>query len=393
MKNKIKNLVVGCGFSGVTIANKLATELKEEVLIIDAKEHIGGNSYDYYDKNGVCVHKYGAHIFHTNIKPVWDYLSQYTKWHPYSHEVKGFIDGQLVPIPFNLNSIYQVFPSSIATRLEEKLIEKFGFNTKVSILKLKETQDPDLEQLANYVYDKVFLEYTKKQWGVKPEDLDPSVTGRVPVYISKDNRYFQDTYQGIPRAGYAALINAMLDNPLIKVQLNTSYDNIKGLIDYERMFYTGPIDEFFDYKYNELPYRSLRFDFVEQNREFYQSNSVINYTHNYDFTRICEYKYFLNDKSDKTIISFEYPEQFMRGKNERYYPIIKDENQGLYAKYLEEAAKLNNVYFLGRLGDYKYYDMDKAVNRALEVFEEVKRQSKGSTKAEVVEIDNVTQVA
>lgn len=370
--HKAKNLVVGCGFSGATIANKIATELDEEVLVIDAKNHIGGNSFDFYDENGICVHQYGTHIFHTGLENVWNYLSQFTKWHPYMHEVKGKIDGAEVPIPFNLNSIWQVFPKSIAEKLEIKLIEKFGFNAKVPILELRKTNDKDLEFLAEYVYQKVFLGYTLKQWGMKPEDLDSAVTGRVPVYISRDNRYFQDKYQGIPMLGYTALIKNMLTHPKIKVLLNTDYESFEGKSEYDRIFYSGSIDEYFHYELGELPYRSIKLDFVKYDREYFQSNSVINYPENYDFTRIGEYKYFLNDKSGKTVVSFEYPEAFERGKNDRYYPIVKSENQALYNRYLMKAAALRNVYFLGRLGDYKYYDMDKAVNRALQLFEEIR---------------------
>jgi len=365
---KIKNLVVGCGFSGATIANKIAEELGEEVLVIDAKKHIAGNCFDYWDNN-ICVHQYGTHIFHTNSKKVWDYVSRFTKWYPYMHKVKGLIDGQELPIPFNLNSIHQVFPNSIANILEEKLIKKFGFNVKVPILELRQTNDKELNFLADYIYEKVFLNYTLKQWGLKPEELDTAVTGRVPVYISRDDRYFQDIYQGIPLEGYTPLIQKMLDNTLIRVQLETDYKKIKNDISCERLFYTGPIDEFFDYTLGELPYRSLKFDFLTFHKPFFQSNSVINYPNNYNFTRIGEYKYFLNSQSEKTIVSYEYPQAFVRGQNERYYPIIKEDNTKLYQQYLDMTKKLNNVHFLGRLGDYKYYDMDKAVARALDLFE------------------------
>lgn len=372
MVEKIKNIVVGAGFSGATMAHKIATELNEHVLVIDAKNHIGGNCYDYWDKNGICVHQYGTHIFHTNLKNVWDYISQFTKWYPYMHQVRGLIDGQEVPIPFNLNSIHQVFPKSIADTLEQKLIAKFGFNVKVPILELRKANDKDLEFLADYVYEKIFLHYTLKQWGMKPEDLNPAVTGRVPVYISRDNRYFQDTYQGIPLEGYTKVIERMLDNPKINVKLNTKWEDIKDKVSYGRLFFTGPIDEFFDYNLGELPYRSLHFDFLTFDKEYFQSGACINYPNNYDFTRIGEYKYFLDNKSNKTVVSYEYPESFERGKNERYYPIVKDENQALYNKYLEQTTTLKNVYFLGRLGDYKYYDMDKAINRAMELFKEIK---------------------
>lgn len=374
MVEKIKNIVVGAGFSGATMAHKIATELGENVLVIDAKSHIGGNCYDYWDKNGICVHQYGTHIFHTNLKNVWDYISQFTKWYPYMHQVRGQIDGQEVPIPFNLNSIHQVFPKSIADTLEQKLIAKFGFNVKVPILELRKANDKDLEFLADYVYEKIFLHYTLKQWGMKPEDLNPAVTGRVPVYIGRDNRYFQDTYQGIPLEGYTKVIERMLDNPKINVKLNTKWDGIKDKVSFDRLFFTGPIDEFFDYNLGELPYRSLHFDFLTFDKEYFQSGACINYPNNYDFTRIGEYKYFLDNKSNKTVVSYEYPESFERGKNERYYPIVKDENQALYNKYLEQTTALKNVHFLGRLGDYKYYDMDKAINRALELFERIKNE-------------------
>ena len=368
----VKNLIVGAGFSGATLANKIATELNEDVLIIDSKPHIAGNCYDYWDKNGICVHKYGTHIFHTDLKEVWDYVSQFANWYPYMHHVKGYVDGQEIPIPFNLNSIHQIFPRSIADKLEQKLIEKFGFNIKVPILQLRGTGDKDLEFLANYVYEKIFLHYTLKQWDMKPEDLDSSVTGRVPVYISKDNRYFQNAFQGIPLEGYTKVVEKMLSHPKIQIKLNTSFKDIKGKISYERIFYTGPIDEFFNYELGELPYRSLEFDFVEFNKPYFQSNSVINYPNNYTFTRIGEYKYFLDNKSDKTVVSFEYPKAFKLGKNERYYPIVKKENLELYNRYLEKAKQIPNSYFLGRLGDYKYYDMDKAIASALKLFRRIK---------------------
>lgn len=361
---KVQNLVVGCGLSGITVARQMA-ERGENVLVVDAKEHIGGNAYDYYDKNGICVHRYGTHIFHTPLKEVWDYLSRFTSWEPYMHRVEGLVDGQLVPIPFNLDSIERVFPASLARTLSDKLIARFGFNVKVPILKLRQAQDKDLEFLADYIYEKIFLHYTLKQWGLTPEELDPAVTGRVPVYVSRDGRYFQDKYQGIPRRGYTEMMNNMLNHPLISVRLNTPFAQIKDQISWKRLFYTGPIDEFFDYKYGELPYRSLRFEFVEYDREYFQSGPVINYPCNYDFTRIGEYKYFLRDQSAKTVVSYEYPQPFRRGENERYYPVVKPENAALYERYLQEAASLPAVHFLGRLGDYKYYDMDKAVQRAL----------------------------
>ena len=286
------------------------------------------------------------------------------------HKVIALIDGIETTIPFNLRTLYDVFPESMARRMEEKLLQKFEYNKKVPILEFQKQDDEDLKFLAQYVYEKVFLHYTTKQWGVKPAEVDGAVTARVPVYISCDERYFQDKYQGIPLEGYTKTIENMLNHPNIEVRLNIKFSDFKE--GYERLFYTGPIDEFFGYELGELGYRSVNFKLEEFDRPYYQSNAVVNYPCNYDFTRIHEYKYYLDDISDKTVIAKEYSANFERGKNERYYPIPNDKNAELYAKYKTKADVMKNVYFLGRLGDYKYYDMDKAINRALELFEEIK---------------------
>lgn len=358
----MKNLIVGCGITGATLARILA-ERGEYVEIIDAKPHIAGNIYDYYT-DGICVHKYGTHIFHTNNADVWHFVSRFCSWYPYQHKVLGLIDGQFVPIPFNLNSLHMVFPKSMADKIEQKLLNKFGLNIKVPILQLRNTDDPDLQFLADYVYNKIFLEYTMKQWGKTPDEIDPSVSGRVPVYVSRDDRYFQDKYQGIPIGGYTQMIENMLNHENVTIRLNTPFDKT---MKYDRLFYTGSIDEFFDFTYGQLPYRSERFEFITFPFTKFQDVACVNYPCNYDFTRIGEYKHFLNDKSDKTIVSYEYPEPFERGKNDPYYPIANNENTALYAQYLDTAKALPNVYFCGRLGDYKYYDMDKAIARAMEL--------------------------
>ena len=362
MQNKIENLIVGCGISGAAIARILADK-GEQVVIIDSKNHIGGNIYDYYE-DGICVHKYGTHIFHTSNKEVYDFISRFCQLYPYQHKVLGLIDGQCVPIPFNLNSLHAVFPKSVADVIEQKLLDNFGLNVKVPILELRKKNDKDLQFLAQYIYEKIFLEYTLKQWGKKPEEIDPSVSGRVPVYVSRDDRYFQDKYQGIPIGGYTAMVQKMLDHPNITVKLNTPFDKS---MTYNRLFWSGSIDEFFDYKYGQLPYRSERFEFIKFPFARFQDAAVVNYPCNYDWTRIGEYKWFLNDQSDKTIVSYEYPEKFEIGKNERYYPIANDETAELYQKYMDLAKSVPNVYFCGRLGDYKYYDMDKAVARSIEL--------------------------
>ncbi|WP_286006210.1 UDP-galactopyranose mutase [Campylobacter avium] len=360
---KTRNLIVGAGLSGAIIARRLAEEKNEESLVIDKREHLGGNVYDYKEDN-ITVHKYGPHIFHTDIKEVWDFLSRFTKWHLYMHRVRAVIDGKEVNIPFNLDSLHKVFPKFLARKLEEKLLTNFAFNTKIPILELKKIKDEDLNFLATYIYEKVFLGYTVKQWGLKPEELDFSVSARVPVYISRDDRYFQDRYQGIPKEGYTKMIENILAHPLIEVRLNTEFKNCG--IEYEKLYFSGAIDEFFEYKFGKLPYRSLTFVFESLESEaLLQSVSQMNYPQNYDFTRIVEYKHFLKEKSDKSIISYEFPCDFEEGLNERYYPVPNEENEALYQSYLTEAKELKNVYFLGRLGDYKYYDMDKTVHRAL----------------------------
>lgn len=369
------NIIVGSGFSGSTMARLIAEKLDEKVVVVDKKDHIAGNSYDYRDENGIMIHKYGSHIFHTNNEKVWSFLKQFTVFNTYMHEVVGIIDGIEAQIPFNFTTLYQIFPETLAKRLEEKLLKKFEYNKKVPILEFQKQDDEDLKFLAEYVYEKIFLNYTTKQWGVSPKDVDGAVTARVPVYLSKDNRYFQDKYQGIPLEGYTKVVEKMLDHPNIEVVLNKDFAEFKkensDLVKNARIFYTGSIDEFFDYKFGKLPYRSVNFKFETHNREFYQTHACINYPNNYDFTRIHEYKHYLNDKSEKTVIAKEYSEFFELGKNERYYPIASEENAKLYQKYLDEAKNLKDVYFFGRLGDYKYYNMDLAVARAIELFEEV----------------------
>ncbi len=369
---KVKNLVVGCGLSGIVIAERLAEEKKEKVLIIDKRKHIGGNIFDYKDREtGIMVHKYGPHVFHTNEKKVWDYLSRFTQWHPFMYKVKALIDGIEVNIPFNLDSLHKVFPKHMAEKFENKLIEKFGFNKKVPILDLKTSGDVDLQFLAQYVYEKVFLGYTLKQWGVKPENLDSSVSARVPVFISRDSRYFQDKYQAIPAEGYTQMAANMLKNPLIEVRLGNDYKDIRNKIEYEKLFYSGAIDEFFDFEFGALPYRSLDIMLKTFNKTFVQSGPQINYPENYDYTRSVEYKYYLDEISDKTVVSYEFPCSFKIGKNERYYPIPAKDNEVIYQAYKQKALTLNNVFFLGRLGDYKYYNMDQVVSRALDVFKGV----------------------
>jgi len=366
---KVKNLVVGCGFSGAVIAERLANVLDEEVLIIDRREHLGGNSYDCKDLSGITVHKYGPHIFHTSDEIIWEYISKFAKWKPYVHEVLAFVDGDFIPVPFNFNSLEKKFPQK-AKEWEEKLTQKYGKDNKIPIVELE--FDEEFKELYEFIYEKIFLNYTQKQWGMKPQELDKVVFSRVPVMLGYDCRYFQDKYQAIPYS-YTQIFEKMLSNPLITVELGCDFAQIKDKIEYERLFFTGAIDEFFDYEYGALPYRSLDLQFETLECEYFQTKAVVNYPNDADFTRITEFKHFLDEKSDKTIILKEFPQEFKIDQNERFYAILNKKNRDLHQKYLK---KVQNVMFLGRLGDYQYYDMDKAIKRALEVFESVKNQCK-----------------
>ncbi len=363
-------LIVGAGFAGSVLAERLATVSKKRVLVIDRRYHIGGNCYDEPDSNGILVHKYGPHIFHTNDEDTWNYLSRFTDWHHYEHKVLAVIKGKKVPVPFNLNSIEQSFPEEKADKLKRLLIDNYGYDAKIPILNLLKCEEADLKELAEYIYRYVFLGYTVKQWGVKPEDLNMSVTARIPVFVSRDNRYFQDKYQGIPVAGYTDLFRNLLDNPNIEVRLNTEFSRTSNF-DYDKLIFTGPIDSFFDYKFGKLAYRSLYFETEQHDMEFYQETAQINYPNDYEFTRITEFKHFLDYSSiQRTVIAKEYSQEYRQGENEPYYPIPNDDNHRIYKKYRDEAGKLEGkVYFLGRLAEYKYYNMDQVVARALKFFE------------------------
>jgi UDP-galactopyranose mutase len=380
-------IIAGSGLAGSVVAERIATVLNKKVLVVEKKNHIGGNVYDYYDEQQVLVHKYGPHIFHTNLKQVWDYLSQFTKWNVYHHTVLGEIDGKQVPIPFNINTMYEVFPKIVAERLEEKLINIFGYNVKVPILNLMESNDSDLKFLSDYIYEKIFLHYTTKQWDCKPENLDPAVTGRVPVYIGKDNRYFQDKYQGMPANGYTRMIENLLLHHNIKLMLNTDAKEIID-IDFDdkqikvfgqhfsgQLIYTGQLDELMNYRYGELPYRSLMFEFQNLEQEYFQKAGTINYPNNYDFTRITEFKHLTGQKCAKTTIIKEFPKKYDQYNKESdipYYPIPNADTLALHGKYREQISQFNNIKLAGRLADYTYYDMDKVVDKALAVFEEIR---------------------
>ncbi len=359
-------VVVGAGFTGAVCAERLARGYDQSVLVIDRRDHIAGNAFDYAGEGGVQVHKYGPHIFHTNSAMVWRYLSQFTQWRIYYHRVLGIIDGQELPLPFNLNAIEQAFPRHMAEEMTRELVQAYGFGRKVPVLKLLQSEGAVLRELAQYVYQKVFLNYTLKQWDMKPEDLDPAVTARVPILIGKDNRYFQDVFQAMPSEGYTAMFARILEHPNIKVSLSTEYREICDLHSDARVIFTGPIDEYFDYACGALPYRSLRFEQRYVPRSFAQPVGTVNYPNDFEFTRITEMKHLTGQTSEGSILMEEYPQAYVPGENDPYYPIPTADTALKLKPYQELAQGLNGkVWFAGRLGDYAYYNMDQACARAL----------------------------
>lgn len=384
--NDYDAIVVGCGFAGATIAERLANGMSKKVLMLEKREHIGGNMFDYVDSNGVITHKYGPHLFHTNLDNVYKYVIQFGDWFSYEHRVLGKIKDKLVPIPFNLTSIKECFSEKKASKLEQILLEEFGVDKKIPILELRNHEDKDINELAEFIYENVFLYYTMKQWDQKPDEIDPAVTNRVPVYVSYDDRYFQDKYQIMPLGGYTEIFKKMLENNSnIDIELGVDAKKIldfrdgrvyvddeeyKGLV-----IYTGAIDELFDYKYGELPYRSLKFEFETKNMEYYQPVGTVNYPTKEDkFTRITEYKHMTSPScdSDKTTIMREYSCKYERDRDMTpYYPINNDDSREIYGKYLEETSKYENLYLLGRLAQYKYYNMDLIINEALKLFDSI----------------------
>lgn len=374
-------LVIGSGFAGGVVADKLAREAGKKVLIIEKRDHIGGNCYDKNDEHGILVHQYGPHIFHTNIKEVYDYLSQYTEWYNYSHEVVAKVNGEYIPVPFNLNTLRQVYPDK-AEELSRKLVEVYGYGRRVPILELRQNEDKDIQAIADYVYENIFLRYTMKQWGQKPEDIDPAVTGRVPVLVSEDNRYFQDTYQGMPLHGFTPLFEKMLDHENIDIKLRTDAKDClefrdDGIYLYGERFggeviYTGALDELFDCRYGRLPYRTLTFEFEYMKEDSFQPKAVVNYTVDEAYTRITEYKKLTGQEAVGTTIMREYPSAYTGGEGQiPYYAIINDDNMALYNKYVELVSRYDNFHLLGRLAEYKYYNIDGIVDKAMKLAKEI----------------------
>ena len=383
MEQRYDCLIVGAGMAGAVAARELAEQGGQKVLVLERRNHVGGNMYDRFDERGVLIHQYGPHIFHTNSKRVFDYLSRFTRWRLYEHQVVANIpdgEGRLeYPVPFNLVSLRTAFPPEQAEKLEEKLVAAYGREKKVTILQLRQAPDPELAALADYVYDHVFVRYTMKQWGQTPEEIDPATTARVPVFLSEDCRYFQDEYQGMPLEGYTPLFLSLLDHPNITVELNTDagqrlrLEGERVLLDEEAfsgtVIYTGAADELFACRYGRLPYRTLDFAFESYPVDFWQSHGTVNYTVDRDYTRITEFKYLTGqDLPGTTTIMKEYSRAYTGAAGEvPYYAVINGESNALYARYKALADRIPNFHLLGRLAEYKYYNMDAIAARALEL--------------------------
>lgn len=357
-----KYVVVGAGLAGLTMAERIAEVLNEKVLVIEKRNHIGGNIYDSYNEAGILIHNYGPHIFHTNDREVYQYLSKFTKWNDFWHRVLSYVDGNLIPMPITVETINKLYHKNLSCdEMEEFIKEK-----AVSIDEIKTSKDVALSKVGTEIYEKFFENYTKKQWGLDPGEIDTSVISRIPIRYNRDTRYFADKYQGMPKHGYTKMCEAMTANKNIKLLLNTDYKEVIHDLTYETLIYTGPTDDFYEYKHGKLAYRSIEFQFETLDVESYQEAPVVNYPNDYDFTRITEFKKLTWQEHKKTTILKEFP----CSEGEPYYPFPTKEYKEQFALYKKEMEKETKVYFLGRLAEYRYYNMDAVVRSALDLFKE-----------------------
>jgi UDP-galactopyranose mutase len=374
-------IVVGAGLSGAVMAERMASQLGWKVLVLEQRPHLGGNCYDEYDAAGVLVHRYGPHLFHTDKQHVWDYLSQFTEWHPYEHRVLSSIDEQLIPIPFNLTSIERCFPAEKAQAMITALVARFGEGARIPILQLKQESEPLLAELAEFIYQRAFVNYTCKQWGVRPESISPEVTARVPVVVSRDDRYFTDPWQAVPADGYTAMFERMLSHPLIELRLATSMEKhvqldwtqnsvlLDGKPFSGPLIYTGMLDILIPDENIQLPYRSLRFEHQYLSQAQFQPVTTVNYPNEQTYTRITEFKHLTAQQHVGTSIVYEYPCAYEPEKGlEPYYPIFTDDAHVGYAECRQQLTRFSLLFAIGRLAEYRYFDMDDAVDNVLKMF-------------------------
>ncbi|WOD40272.1 UDP-galactopyranose mutase [Nodosilinea sp. E11] len=367
-------LIVGAGFAGSVLAERLASQQDKKILIVDTRNHIGGNAYDHYNEDGILVHKYGPHIFHTNSRDVFEYLSTFTQWRRYEHRVLASVDGQLVPIPINLDTINKLYGLKLTAFEVQEFLDSLAEPKEY----IRTSEDVVVSKVGRELYEKFFRNYTRKQWGIDPSELDKSVTARVPTRTNRDDRYFTDTYQAMPLHGYTRMFEQMLTHPNIKIMLNTDYREIQDIIPYREMIYTGPVDGFFDYCYGKLPYRSLEFKHETLNEEVHQPQAVVNYPNEHLYTRVTEFKYLTGQEHLKTSIVYEYPQ----AEGDPYYPVPRPENAELYKQYKALAEAEPGVHFVGRLATYKYYNMDQVVAQALALHAQLSDRSTWHPRAE-----------
>ena len=372
---KYDYIIVGCGITGASIARKLA-EANHTVLLMDRRNHIGGNMYDYVDEHGVLVHQYGPHAFHTTKKELFDFLLQFEEFEPYVLQCGALLDGKHSPTPFNFKTIDDHYSKEEAEALKETLKETYPNQEAVTIVELLSSENKSIKEYANFLFENDYRPYTSKQWGMKPEEVDVSILKRVPVRLSYVDAYYDDEFQAMPKHSYTTLFENMLKHPNITIQLeedalsHITFEKDKVLFDQEEVpiIYTGPIDELFHQQFGELPYRSLRFELKHLEEESFQDAPVVAYPFAKEYTRITEYKKLPYQDTKGTTIAYEYPLQYEKGKKmEPYYPLLTDESQKIYAQYKELADTYTNLICCGRLGSFKYYNMDNALEEALNI--------------------------